>query len=94
MIIALKHDNSTLIGVYENLQDFADSNFELLLNENREIEVRSRHFDMYVNKKIISAITYGKDYTDIEAVYHYVSDQFIHDIKRYGISVFKQMQKL
>lgn len=82
------------MGVYKDLYDFANSNFKFSLNENREIEVISSHFEMYMSKKIVSTVSYGKEFHDAETIRDYIRTYLIKDIKRYDILVFNQMQKL
>lgn len=89
MIIALKHDNSTLIGIYENLLDFCYSNFNFEITTQREIKTTSKHFQNYMKKEILSTISYSKKYTKEEMIINYAKNQFKNDIKRYGIEIFK-----
>lgn len=88
MTIALKHNNTTIIGIYENKLDFAYSNFNFTYNEGY-IKVKSKLFDCYKEKEIISTISFSKEYTEEEAINGYIRYSLKSDIKRYGINLYK-----
>lgn len=89
MIIALKHDNSTLIGIYGDLLDFYYSDFKFEITPHREIKTTSKHFEGYMIKEIVSTISYSKEYKKEEMIKYYIGNYFKNDIKRYGIKIFK-----
>lgn len=86
MVIALKNDNTTLIGCYENVVDFAFSNFNFEILETRQIKVTSKHFDSYVKKEVISTVSYSEDFSKEEMLEDYFRNYFSKDIKSYGIN--------
>ena len=89
MIIALKHNNTTIIGIYENLLDFAFSNFTFEILETKQIKITSKHFNNYKETEIISKVSYSKEYSNQETIKDYVINFLKKDIKRYGIKIFK-----
>jgi hypothetical protein len=89
MITAFKHDNSTIIGIYENLLDFAYSNFTFEILETKQIKITSKHFNNYEETEIISKVSYSKEYSNQEAIKDYIINFLKKDIKRYDIRIFK-----
>ncbi len=87
MVIALKHNDTIIIGCYENLMDFILSNFTYEFTENRHVKVKSKHFNSYIKKEIISNVSYGKDYTKEEAVRDYFKNYFSDQLKAYDINI-------
>jgi hypothetical protein len=89
MKIALKHDNTTIIGIYENLLDFAYSDFIFEILETKQIKITNKHFNNYKETEIISKVSYSKEYSNQETIKDYVINFLKKDIKRYGIKIFK-----
>jgi hypothetical protein len=89
MIILLNHDNTTVIGVYDNLLEAVLNNFTLEFTSSRQLKTTSKLFDSYINKNIISTFSYADTYTKEEAIRHYTENSLKRDIKRYGINIYQ-----
>ncbi len=90
MIIALNDFGiNTVIGIYENLYDFAFSNFQFELTETRNVKVSSYIFKSYKQTEIISPVSYTTEYSEQEAIQDYIKCYFLNHIKPYSIKVYK-----
>ena len=93
MIIALKHNNTTLIGIYDSIAEFVESNFKVTIDKNGVVKIKSKHFENYLIKEITSGISYNlEEYTIEEALKDYSRVLLPKQVKKYGIKIYKVEQ--
>ena len=87
MVIATKHDDSIMIGTYTDKFEYAHCNYSFEFTEDRHIRVTSAHFKCYVNKEIVSKITYGEDWKPEDAIKDFIIHHLDKEVARYGIRI-------